>query len=54
MRDIEEETVRVFDNLPYIQKLMKSNRISTAEKLRVLENPNIDIKCYLASIGESL
>ncbi len=54
MRIIEEETARVSENIPIIQRLLDSRRISTSEKLRVLENPNIDLKCFLASIGESV
>ncbi len=54
MRIIEDESIRAFDNLPVILSLLESNKICTSEKLKAIENPYIDLKCFLASIGEAI
>lgn len=53
-RSVEEECKAVLNNLPYFQKLFKSDKISTKEKLSVLEDVNIDIAAFLMSIGEEI
>lgn len=48
------ETCIISKNLPYIRKLLETTKIDKQEKLRVLEDINIDVASYLLSIGEDI
>lgn len=51
---IDKQCNEVIKNLPYLKMLLKSEKISTSEKLKVLEDVNIDLAVYLLSIGEEV
>lgn len=52
--NVDDECKFVIKNIPYIQKLIRSDKITIKEKLSVLQDLNIDIAAFLLSIGESL
>lgn len=45
-----QESERVLKNLPLIQKLLGNDKISTKEKLRVLENTHINLEKYFEKL----
>lgn len=47
MKNRNDESLIVEKNLPFIQALLKNDKISTKEKLRIMEDPSIDLKKYL-------
>lgn len=53
-RYLTEEQERVIQNLPLLRKLLDTKKIEMKEKIRVIEDINVDIKAYLLSIGEEV
>jgi hypothetical protein len=49
-----QEAEIIQTRIPYIQRLIKSEKICMSEKIAILEDVNIDIAAYLLSIGEEI